>query len=99
MKRLSIILSVAALAGTLLATTETAYGWWGGRYTNPIGHRYYRDWFGHKGPYVRYPWMLGPAWGSWGGWWGGYYPWAFHYPQQVPQKAYREEAPEAVKEK
>jgi len=83
MKKLFRVLTAAAVvtaAALPLSSAEAfwgggpwgGYGWggWGG-WANPIGHRYYPDWGGYRGPYVRYPWMLGWGWAP--GWWAPWY--------------------------
>ena len=81
MKRLAKVMAIAALIGAASALSLQSahafwgggpwggYGWggWGG-WGNPVGHRYYPDWGGYRGPYLRYP-----PWG-WGGPWGWGYP-------------------------
>ncbi len=84
MKKLAKVMAVAAFAGAGALPLQSeafwggggpwgGYGWGGGGgWGSPIGHRYYPDWGGYRGPYRRWPW-----WGPWG---GGYPGWGWGYP-------------------
>ena len=79
MKKLVKLASAAAVAAAITLPMQSAeafwgggpwggYGWggWGGGWGSPIGHRYYPDWSGYRGPYQRYPF--------WGGYGSGDHP-------------------------